>query len=340
MKKLMTLAVAGLLMHAAPGAVRGQAGGGAEFLLYPMGARAIGMGRAYTAVANDIQTASWNPAGLALLRKREVSYSRLNSFSYDVGDGEDSINNNLISLGFPTDLYGTFGFSLEIQDYGQTAITGTGGPEVLALVDDSAMIFYGFFATSLTDKLDVGVDYKYARVDYGALEAMGGSGIASTSAVDLGILYRPLRTVPLQVGGTVRNLGFGIQYKDAAQKDPLPRRYRIGAAYDVLQHLIGSDVMSLLVSGDIEMWRSEVRDKDTEELLSEPIESTQYFGTEFSYSQMLFLRFGYIREKVFSTQGPAYGIGLNYKGVRFDIAQELGVSDLGDETHFTAGLSF
>ena len=130
-----------------------------------------------------------------------------------------------------------------------------------------------------------------------------------------------------------------MQYKDAPQKDPLPRRLRVGAAYDVFQHLLGSDVLSLLVSTDIEMWRSKIVN-DNDEVVERPIESSQYLGTEFSYSGLLFLRFGYIREKIFSTQGPAYGIGVNYKGVRFDIAQELGVSDLGDETHFTAGLSF
>ena len=123
MKNLQRLAAVALLVLGICGEMRGQAGSGAEFLTYPMGARAVGMGRAYTAVANDIQTASWNPAGFALLRKKEVCYSRLNSFEFQVGDTEDSINNNLISVGIPTSLYGTFGFSVEIQNYGQTAIT-------------------------------------------------------------------------------------------------------------------------------------------------------------------------------------------------------------------------
>ena len=326
--------LAGSVMLAAVSEVSAQAGSGAEFLTYPMGARAVGMGRAYTAVANDIQTASWNPAGLALLKQREISYSRLNSFSFQVGDTEDSINNNLISLGFPTSIYGSFGFSLEIQNYGATAITGPGGPDILAIVDDKTMIFYGFYATSLTDKLDVGIDYKFVSVDFGSLDEA-----ATTSAIDLGVLYRPFRTIPLQIGSSLRNLGFAMQYKNAPQKDPLPRRLRVGGAYDVLQHLTASDVLSLIVATDIEMWRSKIVGED-DEVLKRPIESSQYFGTEFSYSGLLFLRFGYIREKLFETVGPAYGIGLNFKGIRFDLAQELGVSDLGDETHFTAGLSF
>ncbi|MFQ6103699.1 MAG: PorV/PorQ family protein [Candidatus Glassbacteria bacterium] len=334
MRKRLSLPITGLLILLTVSDVSAQAGSGAEFLTYPMGARAVGMGRAYTAVANDIQTASWNPAGLALLRKKEVSYSRLNSFTFQALDKDDSINNNLVSVGIPTELYGAFGFSIEIQNYGATVLTGPGGPEPIGVVDDKAMILYGFYATSVTDKLDLGIDYKFVNVDFGSL-----SGKATTSAVDFGALYRPFRSIPLQVGGSFRNLGFAIQYKDAAQKDPLPRRLRVGGAYDVLQHLIGSDVLSLIVATDVEMWRSKIVGEN-DEVKSRPIESSQYFGTEFSYSRMLFLRLGYIREKLFSTVGPAYGIGLNYKGIRFDLAQELGVSDLGDETHFTAGLSF
>jgi len=339
MRKTITTFIAGLsfagfVILTAAGDLAAQAGSGAEFLTYPMGARAVGMGRAYTAVANDIQTASWNPAGLALLKKREVSYSRLNSFSFQVGDTEDSINNNLIALGFPTSIYGSFGFALEIQNYGATAITGPGGPDILNIVDDKTMIFYGFYATSLTDKLDVGMDYKFVSVDFGSLDQT-----ATTSAVDFGVLYRPFRSIPIQAGASLRNLGFAMQYKNAPQKDPLPRRLRVGGAYDVLQHLAHTDVLSLIVSTDIEMWRSKIVGED-DVVLKRPIESSQYFGTEFSYSGLLFLRFGYIREKLFETVGPAYGIGLNFKGIRFDLAQELGVSDLGDETHFTAGFGF
>ena len=38
------------------------------------GARAIGMGSAFIAVADDATAASWNPAGLTQLRKPEVSF--------------------------------------------------------------------------------------------------------------------------------------------------------------------------------------------------------------------------------------------------------------------------
>lgn len=44
----------------------------AEFLRIGVGARALGMGGAFVAIADDASAAQWNPAGLALLRQGEL----------------------------------------------------------------------------------------------------------------------------------------------------------------------------------------------------------------------------------------------------------------------------
>ena len=46
---------------------------GASFLNIGVGARPIGMGLAYTAVADDVDAIYWNPGGLSLLNQRQVS---------------------------------------------------------------------------------------------------------------------------------------------------------------------------------------------------------------------------------------------------------------------------
>src|SRR2546428_575593 len=45
---------------------------GGEFLKVPVGARAVGMGGAFVAVADDATAPWWNPAGLVFLPYREV----------------------------------------------------------------------------------------------------------------------------------------------------------------------------------------------------------------------------------------------------------------------------
>ena len=57
------------------GRVEGLSGVGtraAEFLTIPVGPRAVAMGGAFAAAADDITSIYWNPAGLGFLNEREV----------------------------------------------------------------------------------------------------------------------------------------------------------------------------------------------------------------------------------------------------------------------------
>jgi hypothetical protein len=44
---------------------------GADFLKIDSGARSQGMGGAFTAVADDVNALTWNPAGIAFLKTRK-----------------------------------------------------------------------------------------------------------------------------------------------------------------------------------------------------------------------------------------------------------------------------
>src|SRR6267378_327417 len=46
----------------------------APVLSIPVGSRAIGMGEAYTAMADDVSSLYWNPAGIALLNQSQASF--------------------------------------------------------------------------------------------------------------------------------------------------------------------------------------------------------------------------------------------------------------------------
>ncbi|MBI4062852.1 MAG: UPF0164 family protein, partial [Elusimicrobia bacterium] len=50
-----------------------QTNSGFSFLKIGVGARPIGLGSAYTAMANDATAIYWNPAGLGAIKKRELS---------------------------------------------------------------------------------------------------------------------------------------------------------------------------------------------------------------------------------------------------------------------------
>src|SRR5437867_3630394 len=52
----------------------------AEFLKIPVGPRAIGLGGAFTAIADDATASYWNPAGMVYLPYREVTFQHQERF--------------------------------------------------------------------------------------------------------------------------------------------------------------------------------------------------------------------------------------------------------------------
>lgn len=71
------LAAAVLVLCASPAAATKYAG---EFMKIPVGARAIGMGAAFSAVADDATSPYWNPAGMVFLPYREAFLQHAEQF--------------------------------------------------------------------------------------------------------------------------------------------------------------------------------------------------------------------------------------------------------------------
>src|SRR5688572_4054370 len=81
----------------------------ASFEELPTGARAAGLGNAFTAVSDDVYATYYNPAGLVQLHRSEFTafYSQLYSGLSD----NSSIGRSFVAYGHPTQKRGTFGFS-------------------------------------------------------------------------------------------------------------------------------------------------------------------------------------------------------------------------------------
>ncbi|TPW18899.1 MAG: hypothetical protein FD126_3226, partial [Elusimicrobia bacterium] len=81
------------------------AGETAAFLKIPAGARAVGLGSAYTALADDASASAWNPAGLGKLGRRELTATHAEMFS--------GLRHEFLAAAAPTRL-GTLGLAAEI----------------------------------------------------------------------------------------------------------------------------------------------------------------------------------------------------------------------------------
>ncbi len=171
----------------------------AEFLTIPVGARGIGMGSAYTAVADDITAMWWNPAGLGFLDKKEmmlnvVDYTMDLTYSYaafasPVADG------NLVLGGF-------FGY-LDVPDIEITTVNNPEGTGNFYNAYDFQM--GASMAYTLSDRFIAGLSAKYVHQD-----VMGNIG-GSAFAIDAGAIYHSeLAGREIKFAFAIQNLGTNI----------------------------------------------------------------------------------------------------------------------------------
>lgn len=163
-----------------------------------------------------------------------------------------------------------------------------------------------------------------------------GKGIATTWAVDLGLLYHTMLK-GLSLGVALQNIGPKLVYIDAAQADPLSRNLRLGFAYRILD----GRLIKLTTAGDItrtvvefdpswssEWWKAQWQ------------ETVKHFGLEYVYHGFvqLALRYGLVYDRAgrigtkLNSDEPKFSLGeastfggsVGYKNITFDIALEPG----------------
>ena len=199
-----------------------ESGGSAgSFLQWGVGARAIALGKAFTAIANDGSAIYWNPAGLAQLSTREFSAMHALIF-------EDRAQ-NFIQFTYPIS---PFSISAGWMRFGVNDIQerSTSG-EFLGKFDDSENLFLlgsGYQVLSKpTFKLDVGLTAKYF---YHSLQNYHANGYG----IDLGVLsYFHLTGLVerIGIGATVQNLGAKLKWNtESNHEDNIPVAFRLGAA--------------------------------------------------------------------------------------------------------------
>src|SRR3989441_1868087 len=130
---------------------------GALFLVFPVGAQAVGMGQTATAAAGRGEAAFWNPAGLATMSDDEFA---LHSASLVAG------RSNVLGAYFPSRGIGVIGGAVYLVDYGDLDRTDVNG-NTIARIAPRNFEFLASYATNLTGSVVFGISYKLVefRVD-------------------------------------------------------------------------------------------------------------------------------------------------------------------------------
>ena len=180
----------------------------AAFLNIGAGARYLALGGAGTALADDANSLYWNPAGLAVLDKREAAASH--------AELSQTVRHDFLAYAQPTSL-GTFAGGVTYLS--QSALEGRdplGHPTGGFQASDAALSLAYARKTGLAD---LGGTLKYLQSHIGPAQA-------ETVAFDLGA-RKTLGAWTL--GAALRNAGPGMKYD--AQRNDLPLRLAFGTAY-------------------------------------------------------------------------------------------------------------
>ncbi|MFZ4621288.1 MAG: PorV/PorQ family protein, partial [Bacteroidota bacterium] len=231
----------------------------ASFLKIGVGSRALGMGEAYTTIAEDASAMYWNPAGIAAGTQAQMIYSHYNYIA--------DINYDFGGVVVPMGDVGTFGAFAGSLDYGEIERTTVQSPNGTGeKVSAGSFVFGVSYGRALTDRFKIGGSVKYIRESIWHSSADG-------IAVDIGVLYTTFFK-NIKIGMSISNFGTEMQMNGRdmlvqhdisepiagnnenlnahldADKFPLPILFRIGLSSNIAKDFLGLEEYDLIVAAD------------------------------------------------------------------------------------------
>ena len=326
---LLVFLVVSLLI---PGAVFGQevnkvGNTAANFLKLEVGARAVALGGAFTAIAEDGTAMLYNPAGLAGFVKPTLTYHNVDWY-FDIRQhftgivvpfGEGSavgVYINYVNLGW---IYRT-DINAQLRERGQFVFSSNSA--------------YGMtYARRLTDRVLFGVTFKYIIEKYW-------NSSASNWAFDLGTIYTP-GVGGLRLGLAVKHLGPSMKIDEGPDftffkvpdvsfpgnrelpsrlimdKYPLPSTFTAGIAFE----LVGP--ISIVMPNDIHKLTLLTELNDA---FDSPMRSI--VGVEYVWNKVLSIRGG--SKQNYDTFGYSFGGGIRIPIMNSELIFDYAYADYGD----------
>lgn len=323
MSRILSAILGLLLIAGLAGSARAQSEAGAQSLLIAPGARSDGMGRAFVAIANDANAVWWNPGGMAFARGHDASFM----YTQLVPDLADDVNYSYLAYVQHVEGWGGIGGSVGYLSYGKSLATDEFGNDIgeFTSYEIAPTIAYG---TEIVSNFGVGVALKLVRVDLAPafVSLDGRAGRGTTFAADIGGLVKA-PGIKSSFGAMIQNLGPNIAYIDEDQSDPLGRNLKVGVGYSPLEN----EVHRLLVAADANRFLLPGR------TLAVDVWSV---GAEYEFNRLLALRVGYISDPRGTIEDMTFGLGLGYRGFRFDYASVPQSEFLERVNRFSASYHF
>ncbi|OGU33291.1 MAG: hypothetical protein A2057_00990 [Ignavibacteria bacterium GWA2_35_9] len=278
-----------------------------EFMAIGVGGRALGMGGAFTAVANDVTAGYYNPAGLANLNYPQISLMHSEQFG-------DLVNYDYGAVAIP---YGNdMSFGLSIIRLGVDGIPDTrnalydaNGDGVVDInsdrldyskiteFSDQDWAFYLSFAKRHSENFYWGVSVKIIHRDIAEYYANG-------IGFDIGAYYSPMEN--LFVGANIQDVTTTLVAWKTGRNELISPTAKLGTAYRL--NILGGTVTPAL---DLDI-RFENRRSSAYGNLG-PISFDSHLGLEYTFKNLFSIRGGYNDVKQFTV-----GAGIKLPKLNID----------------------
>jgi hypothetical protein len=301
------IALAGSVSTAVAQSGNSEVGANGEFV-FPLGARAMGMGQAVVASSLGAESVWWNPAFIARAPRE---------FLVGSVSGMPIAESDLNTVGvYSIPRVISFALGLRYVNYGQQD-AGTDPNITTGTIRNSASILGATFAAPFGNRLSVGTTLKVLTIGFDCTGTCPNQPQSNpvTGAVDFGIEYMARRDSTITVGAALRNIGSKLQFNDSPQADPLPGRIDVGV--EVAPRLAQYPGLGVRLSTDV-VTRT-----------AHDFGPGFRFGGEVSWLNQYFARGGYVLNGP-TGSGPSIGGGLAAGRWRIDFAQFL--SDVSAES--------
>ena len=325
---------------------------GAQFLKIGPGARVDSLGGAFGAIANDVTTIYWNPAGLSQLEKTSFS----DTHTIWLAD----VRYNYLAFATPIEKIGTLGASVTFLNVPDTEITTLAKPDGTGLWysawDTAVSLAYSrqLYQKESGANLSFGINAKYIHQQIHRESARG-------VAIDIGTLYHT-GWRSLRIGMSFSNFGpemsfsgpdleTGVEeagdertadyhpYPDTTNPTrkaeletieyPLPSNFRLGVAYDLIDN--DSNLLTIALDGN--------HPNDNSERLN--------LGLEYWYRKMAAIRAGYKfrlgPDRSDDEEGLTLGLGIHLNFSKTMLSLDYAFADFGylQQAHrVSLGLNF
>jgi len=281
------------LISLSPSLARALSDDGGLRSVFALGAgnRALAMGGAYGAIADDASAALWNPAGLAALDRRRFETSHTNLFGLGFSE-------QYVSFALPHWRWGNT--SLTLRMFGTGGIEGRDDRNLLTADDleDRETEILLAHGREMRPGMMVGGGLKIQRHE---LAGYSGSGVG----LDAGVLIQPLvlggnvssEAAAWTVGLSIRNL-VEPKVRLDLESVPDPRAWRLGSAWN---RSLGTE-LEALVSLDFEKTAG--------------MDARTHLGLETDYRDQAALRLGVLAGHLTA------GFGIKWRDIEINFAFE------------------